>query len=70
MPDGVTKLTITQEMGIRALKHMDEYTMPPEDVTREDMMAYRYLMWKDTKKLRLGTAEFARRKEAADSSSA
>ena len=48
MTDGVTKLTITREMAIRALKHMDEYTMPPEDVNRDDMLSYRYLMWKDT----------------------
>ena len=48
MPDGVTNVTITREMAIRALKHMDDYTMPPEDATREDIMAYRYLIWKDT----------------------
>ena len=48
MLDGVTKLTITREMAIRALKHMDKYAMPREDATRDDMMAYRYLMWKDT----------------------
>ena len=48
MPDGVTKITLTRDMAIRALKHMDEYTLPPEDATREDMLAYRYLMWKDT----------------------
>ena len=44
MPDGVTRVTITRDMAIRALKHMDEYTMPPEDATRDDMMAYQYLM--------------------------
>ena len=48
MPDRVTKVTITRDMAIRALKHMDDYTMPPEDATREDILAYRYLMWKDT----------------------
>ena len=44
--------------------------MPPEDATREDMMAYRYLMWKDTQKLRIETEALARRKAAADESSA
>ena len=70
MPDGVTKVTITREMAIMALKHMDDYTMPPEDATREDMLAYRYLMWKDTEKLRIETEALARRKAAADESSA
>ena len=64
MPDGVTKVTITRDMAIRALKHMDDYTMPPEDATRKDMMAYRYLMGKDTEKLRIETEALARRKEA------
>ena len=50
MPNGVTKLKITREMAIRALKHMDEYTMQPEDATRDDMLAYQYLMWKDTER--------------------
>ena len=40
MPDGVTKITLTRDMAIRALKHMDDYTMPPKDVTREDMLAH------------------------------
>ena len=70
MPDGVTRVTITRDMAIRALKHMDDYTMPPEDATREDMQAYRYLMWKDTEKLRIETEALARRKAAADESSA
>ena len=70
MPDGVTRVTITRDMAIRALKHMDEYTMPPENATREDLLAYRYLMWKDTKRLRLETEALAKRKEAADNSSA
>ena len=70
MPDGVTKVTITRDMAIRALKHMDDYTMPPEDTTREDMLAYRYLMWKDTEKLRIEVEALARRKAAADALSA
>ena len=70
MPDGVTKVTITRDMAMRALKHMDDYTMPPEDATREDMLAYRYLMWKDTEKLRIETEALTRRKAAADESSA
>ena len=70
MPDGVTKITLTRDMAIRALKHMDDYTLPPEDASREDMLAYRYLMWKDTQKIRLETERLARRKEAADESSA
>ena len=48
MLDGVTRVTITREMAIRSLKHMDKYTMTPKDAIREDMLAYRYLMWKDT----------------------
>ena len=44
MPDGVMIVIITRDMAIRALKHMDEYTMPPEDATREFRMAYRYMM--------------------------
>ena len=70
MPDMVTRVTITRDMAIRALKHMDEYTMPPEDATREDMLAYRYLMWKDMERLRIETEALAKRKEAADASSA
>ena len=70
MPDGVTKITLTRDMAIRALKHMDEYTLPPEDVTRDDMLAYKYLMWKDTEKIRIETERLARRKEVADESSA
>ena len=69
MPDGVTKVTITRDMTIRALKHMDDYTMPPKDATRDDMLAYRYLIWKDTEKLRIETEALARRKAAADESS-
>ena len=61
MPDGVTKVTITRDMATRTLKHMDDYTMPPEDATREDILAYRYLMWKDTEKLRIETEALARR---------
>ena len=70
MPDGVTKITLTRDMAIRALKHMDDYTLPPEDASREDMLAYRYLMWKDTEKLRIETERLARRKEVVDESSA
>ena len=70
MPDGVTRVTITREMAIRAMKHMDEYTMPHEDAKREDMLTYMYLMWKDTERLRLETAALARHKEAADNLSA
>ena len=70
MPDGVTKVTITRDMAIMALKHMDDYTMPPEDATMEDMLAYRYLMWKYTEKLRIETEALARRKAATDESSA
>ena len=66
MPDGVTKITLTGDMAIRALKHMDDYTLPPEDAPREDMLAYRYLMWKDTEKLRIETERLARHKEVAD----
>ena len=70
MPDGVTRITLTRDMAIRALKHMDDYTLPPEDASRDDMLAYRYLMWKDTEKLRIETERLARRKEVADESSA
>ena len=70
MLDEVTRVTITRDMVIRALKHMDKYTMPPEDTTREDMLAYRYLMWKDTEKLRVETEALARRKAATDALSA
>ena len=43
--------------------------MPPEDTMREDMMAYRYLMWKDTEKIRIETEALARREAVADESS-
>ena len=45
-------------------------TMLPEDATREDKLAYRYLMWKDTERLRIETEALAKRKEAVDASSA
>ena len=41
MPDGVTKITLTRDMAIRALKHMDDYTLPPEDAPRDDMLVIR-----------------------------
>ena len=62
MLDEVTRVTITRDMAIRALKHMDEYIMPPEDATREDILAYSYLMWKDTARLELETEALANRR--------
>ena len=39
LPDQVTRLTITRDMAIRALKHVEEGTYPPPDAPREDLMA-------------------------------
>ena len=70
MADKVTTLTISQEMGVRAMKHVQECTVPPPESTREDMMAYQYLVWKENEKLLREKADLARRKELADESSA
>ena len=51
MPDRVTKLTITREMAIRAIKHVDEGTFPPPDEPREDQLAVQYLLWKESEQI-------------------
>ena len=47
MPDQVTRLTITRDMAIKALKHVEDGTYPPPDAPREDLMAVQYLLWKE-----------------------
>jgi hypothetical protein len=70
MPDQVTKLTITRDMAIMAMKHVDEGTFPPPDAPREDAMAVQYLLRKEGEKIRAEKAELARRRRDADASSA
>ena len=70
MPDQVTRLTITRDMAIRALKHVEEGTYPPPDAPREDLMAVQYLLWKESERLRAEKAELRRPKEEADAASA
>ena len=60
MPDRVTKLTITREMAIRAIKHVDEGTFPPPDEPREDQLAVQYLLWKESERVRLEKADLIR----------
>ena len=69
MPDQ-TRLTITQDMGIRALKHLDDGTFPAPDAPREDHLAVQYLLRKEGERLRAEKAELLRRKRDADASSA
>ena len=52
------------------MKHVQECTFPPAEPTREEMMAYQYLVWKENEKLLHEKADLARRKELADASSA
>ena len=47
MPDQVTRLTITRDMAIKALKHVEDGTYPPPDAPREDLMAVQYLLRKE-----------------------
>ena len=70
MPDRVTKLTITRDMAIKAMKHVDEGTFPSPDEPREDQLAVQYLLWKESERVRLEKADLIRRKEQADASSA
>ena len=70
MPDQVTRLTITRDMAIKALKHVEEGTYPPPDAPREDLMAVQYLLQKEGERLRAEKAELLRRKDEADASSA
>ena len=70
MPDQVTRLTITRDMAIKALKHVEDGTYPPPDAPREDLMAVQYLLRKEGERLRAEKAELLRRKEEADASSA
>ena len=69
MPDQ-TRLTITRDMAIRALKHVEEGTYPPPDAPREDLKAVQYLLRKEGERLRAEKAELLRRKEEADAASA
>ena len=43
MPDQ-TKLVITRDMGIQAMKHVDEGTFAPPDAPREDHLVVQYLL--------------------------
>ena len=70
MPDRVTRLTITREMAIKAMKHVDEGTFPQPDEPREDQLAVQYLLWKESERVRQEKADLIRRRELADASSA
>ena len=52
MPDQVTRLTITRDIAIRAMKHVDDGTFPPPDAHREDQLAVQYLLRKEGERLR------------------
>ena len=45
-PDQVSRLTITRDMAIKALKHVEDGTYPPPDAPQEDLMAVQYLLRK------------------------
>ena len=70
MPDRVTKLTITRDMAIKAMRHVDDGTFPSPDEPREDQLAVQYLLWKESERVRQEKADLIRRKELADASSA
>ena len=69
MPDQ-TKLVITRDMAIQAMKHVDEGTFPPPNAPRDDHLAVQYLLRKEGERIRAEKADLLRRKRDADASSA
>ena len=61
MPDQ-TKLVITRDMAIQAMKHVDEGTFPPPNASRDDHLAVQYLLRKEGERIRAEKAELLRRK--------
>ena len=52
MPDGRTTLVITEEMAAKANKAIEECLIMPDDSTRDELVTYQYLMWKENLQLK------------------
>ena len=70
MPDGVTTLTITAEMAVKADKVIKECTMMPADATLEEMLTFQYFNWQESLRLQQIRATLEERKKHASLSSA
>src|SRR6185369_5658854 len=69
MPDGVTTLTITEEMAVKADKVIKECTMMPANSTLEEMLTYQYFNWQESLRLKNYRATLEERRRQASLSS-
>jgi hypothetical protein len=65
MPDGVTTLTITEEMAAKADKVIKECTMMPAGSTPEEMLTYQYFNWQESIRLQNYRATLEERRKQA-----